>query len=193
MWRLKTETVSIYQELQTCNLVTLQKCIKIFHSPYDKSAKSGKDVEEYFCCLAEVLLVSIDFVYIKQFKSYVVTNPYHWIRYFRYTRWVTTYRPHLLLPMSKKVCITLYLILQFTWCNIEPWNHCILILFNHMLLYKTHSNKDEKYLKIFEQNVDAFFLVVMGCIVFLMQAGFAFLEAGSVRWANIKIYKTQCW
>ena len=30
-------------------------------------------------------------------------------------------------------------------------------------------------------NVDAFFLIVMGCIVFLMQCGFAFLEAGSVR------------
>ena len=40
---------------------------------------------------------------------------------------------------------------------------------------------EEKDLTIFKQQVDAFFLVVMGCIVFLMQAGFAFLEAGSVR------------
>ena len=40
---------------------------------------------------------------------------------------------------------------------------------------------EEKDLTIFKEQVDAFFLVVMGCIVFLMQAGFAFLEAGSVR------------
>ena len=39
---------------------------------------------------------------------------------------------------------------------------------------------DEK-LEILNDNVDAFFLIVMGCIVFLMQCGFAFLEAGSVR------------
>ena len=36
-------------------------------------------------------------------------------------------------------------------------------------------------LDVFKKNVDNFFLVVMGCIVFLMQCGFAFLEAGSVR------------
>ena len=34
---------------------------------------------------------------------------------------------------------------------------------------------------ILKANVDAFFVIVMGIIVFLMQAGFAFLEAGSVR------------
>ena len=33
------------------------------------------------------------------------------------------------------------------------------------------------------ENMDGFFLIVMGCIVFLMQCGFAFLEAGSVRYA----------
>ena len=36
-------------------------------------------------------------------------------------------------------------------------------------------------LDMLKGNVDAFFLIVMGCIVFLMQCGFAFLEAGSVR------------
>ena len=30
-------------------------------------------------------------------------------------------------------------------------------------------------------NTDAFFLIVIGIIIFFMQAGFAFLEAGSVR------------
>ena len=35
---------------------------------------------------------------------------------------------------------------------------------------------------ILKGNVDAFFLVVMGCFVFFMQCGFAFLEAGSVRY-----------
>ena len=38
---------------------------------------------------------------------------------------------------------------------------------------------------ILKSNVDAFFLVVMGCFVFFMQCGFAFLEAGSVRYINV--------
>ena len=50
-----------------------------------------------------------------------------------------------------------------------------------MLHPEADTAKEEKYLEILEQSVDTFFLVVMGCIVFLMQAGFAFLEAGSVR------------
>ena len=33
-------------------------------------------------------------------------------------------------------------------------------------------------------NTDSFFLIVIGCIIFLMQCGFAFLEAGSVRYIN---------
>lgn len=35
-----------------------------------------------------------------------------------------------------------------------------------------------------KKNINGFFLIVMGCIVFLMQCGFAFLEAGSVRSKN---------
>ena len=31
------------------------------------------------------------------------------------------------------------------------------------------------------ENVDAFFILTMGILVFLMQGGFAFLEAGAVR------------
>merc|ERR1739838_1276270 len=38
--------------------------------------------------------------------------------------------------------------------------------------------------EILAGNLNNFFLIVMGCIVFLMQAGFAFLEAGSVRSKN---------
>ena len=38
--------------------------------------------------------------------------------------------------------------------------------------------------KILAGNLNNFFLIVMGCIVFLMQAGFAFLEAGAVRSKN---------
>ena len=34
------------------------------------------------------------------------------------------------------------------------------------------------------EDVDAFFLVVMGSIVIFMQAGFGFLEAGSIRAKN---------
>ena len=37
---------------------------------------------------------------------------------------------------------------------------------------------------IMQKNMDNFFLIVMGTIVFLMQCGFAFLEAGAVRSKN---------
>jgi len=37
---------------------------------------------------------------------------------------------------------------------------------------------------VMKENLDNFFIIVMGVIVFLMQAGFAFLEAGAVRSKN---------
>lgn len=40
------------------------------------------------------------------------------------------------------------------------------------------------YLKHFEENTDVFFLITMGTIVFFLQCGFAFLEAGAVRSKN---------
>ena len=46
---------------------------------------------------------------------------------------------------------------------------------------KSNVVKSELELDMLKGNIDAFFLIVMGCIVFLMQCGFAFLEAGSVR------------
>ena len=39
----------------------------------------------------------------------------------------------------------------------------------------------KKEFDAFKGNMDSFFVIVMGCVVFLMQCGFAFLEAGSVR------------
>ena len=42
--------------------------------------------------------------------------------------------------------------------------------------------ENEINLEVLVANVDNFFLIVMGCIVFLMQCGFAFLEAGCVRY-----------
>jgi len=44
--------------------------------------------------------------------------------------------------------------------------------------------ENEIDLEVLVANVDNFFLIVMGCIVFLMQCGFAFLEAGCVRSKN---------
>ncbi len=44
----------------------------------------------------------------------------------------------------------------------------------------TLTEVDEK-LKALMLNSDAFFLIIMGIVVFLMQVGFAFLEAGVVR------------
>ena len=37
---------------------------------------------------------------------------------------------------------------------------------------------------VLKMNIDAFFKVMMGIIVFFMQCGFAFLEAGAVRRKN---------
>ena len=39
-------------------------------------------------------------------------------------------------------------------------------------------------LVILQRNTDDFFKVILGIIVFLMQCGFAFLEAGAVRRKN---------
>jgi len=48
----------------------------------------------------------------------------------------------------------------------------------------TMEPSDKEKLGWLIKNMDGFFLIVMGCIVFLMQCGFAFLEAGSVRSKN---------
>ena len=45
--------------------------------------------------------------------------------------------------------------------------------------FSHHENSKEKYSKM--TNVDHFFLAVLGIIVFFMQCGFGFLEAGAVR------------
>ena len=45
-------------------------------------------------------------------------------------------------------------------------------------------SEDRKILDVLVGNTDAFFLIVIGMIIFLMQCGFAFLEAGSVRTKN---------
>ena len=37
---------------------------------------------------------------------------------------------------------------------------------------------------VMKNNLDSFFIIVMGIVVFLMQCGFAFLEAGAVRSKN---------
>ncbi|RMX43326.1 putative ammonium transporter 1 isoform X1 [Pocillopora verrucosa] len=39
-------------------------------------------------------------------------------------------------------------------------------------------------IEILQGNLDQFFLIIMGCLIFFMQTGFAFLEAGSVRSKN---------
>ena len=36
--------------------------------------------------------------------------------------------------------------------------------------------------------VDKFFLIVMAVVIFFMQCGFAFLEAGSVRYITMTVY-----
>ena len=48
------------------------------------------------------------------------------------------------------------------------------------LLYN-NSLVEGKNLEILMNNTDQFFLIVIAIIIFFMQCGFAFLEAGSVR------------
>ena len=40
---------------------------------------------------------------------------------------------------------------------------------------------EESDLEVLQKNSDDFFLIINGFLVFFMQCGFAFLEAGSVR------------
>ena len=42
-------------------------------------------------------------------------------------------------------------------------------------------NKAETEVSVIKQESDQFFLIVMSIVIFFMQCGFAFLEAGSVR------------
>jgi len=51
-----------------------------------------------------------------------------------------------------------------------------------LLLNRSLDNEEE--VKIIQQEADQFFLIVMSIIIFFMQCGFAFLEAGSVRSKN---------
>lgn len=52
-------------------------------------------------------------------------------------------------------------------------------------------------LEILKGNTDAFFLIILGMIIFFMQAGFAFLEAGSVRLVHtsspVPYIRHTCW
>ena len=50
------------------------------------------------------------------------------------------------------------------------------------MLQKTNTSEFQSDRDTSNENMDAFFLIVMGCIVFFMQCGFALLEAGSVRY-----------
>ena len=55
-----------------------------------------------------------------------------------------------------------------------------------LLVYIIRKNYLTLFLSLFLEkgNLDNLFLIVMGIVVFLMQCGFAFLEAGSVRSKN---------
>ena len=41
--------------------------------------------------------------------------------------------------------------------------------------------QNQEDIKVLKHNIDDLFHITMGCFVFFMQPGFAFLEAGSVR------------
>ena len=50
------------------------------------------------------------------------------------------------------------------------------------MIHQKRTTDNESDMDTLKENVDALFLIVMGCIVFFMQCGFALLEAGSVRY-----------
>ena len=58
----------------------------------------------------------------------------------------------------------------------------------HSIMEHNHINSNISILHdnfvILQRNTDDFFKVILGIIVFLMQCGFAFLEAGAVRRKN---------
>ena len=45
-------------------------------------------------------------------------------------------------------------------------------------------SKNTADIDVLKHNIDDLFHITMGCFVFFMQPGFAFLEAGSVRYKN---------
>ena len=49
---------------------------------------------------------------------------------------------------------------------------------------KTNMEEEEDRLGVISENMDHLFLMLMGTMILFMQAGFAFLEAGSVRAKN---------
>lgn len=49
----------------------------------------------------------------------------------------------------------------------------------------TDMNSLQKEIEMLKVNLDSFYLVMMSIIIFLMQCGFAFLEAGAVRSKNV--------
>ena len=49
---------------------------------------------------------------------------------------------------------------------------------------ETNMEEEEDRLGILSENMDHLFLMIMGTMILFMQAGFAFLEAGSVRAKN---------
>ena len=48
----------------------------------------------------------------------------------------------------------------------------------------TTTNTEDDQLTAISENIDHLFLMLMGTVILFMQAGFAFLEAGSVRAKN---------
>ena len=73
---------------------------------------------------------------------------------------------------------------EFILPNIHEWLHCQIILnkidvTNNSLYFRISNGKG--WAGHIQKAAWWLFSIVMGCIVFLMQCGFAFLEAGSVR------------
>ena len=59
------------------------------------------------------------------------------------------------------------------------------------MVHQKRTTDNESDMDTLKENVDALFLIVMGCIVFFMQCGFALLEAGSVRYPLSKSFIQQ--
>ncbi|CAL4140037.1 unnamed protein product, partial [Meganyctiphanes norvegica] len=73
---------------------------------------------------------------------------------------------------------------DFNLSDIEDVNSLQLLLAENEAVTSSNMSSVEYQVKTLKENMDVFFLIVMGIIIFLMQGGFAFLEAGSVRSKN---------
>jgi Amt family ammonium transporter len=73
-----------------------------------------------------------------------------------------------------------------TTAQLDSLNSTLVGLQGDVALHKTAADATAEKLKVAMKETDTFYILFAGCLVFLMQCGFATLEAGSVRDKNVR-------